>query len=72
MRVSDKLESVVAERQAKGDSDQVSSTRNTNVRLEVGAAHRYNLVDTIQINDHALIIYAVRFVQVAPVGDAHL
>jgi len=50
----------------------VSSTRSTNVRLEVGTAHRYNEGDTIQISDHALIIYAVRFVQVAPLGDAHL
>ena len=46
--------------------------RSTNVRLEVGTAHRYNVKDTIQINGHALIIYPVRFCQVAPMGDAHL
>jgi len=44
----------------------------TDFRLEVGTAHRYNVEDTIQINGHALIIYPVRFCQVAPVGDAHL
>ena len=46
--------------------------RSTNVRLEVGIAHRYNVGETIQINDHTFNIYLVRFVQVAPVGDAHL
>src|SRR6266850_6266876 len=38
------------------------------VRLEVGTAHRYNVEETIQIDNQALIIYPVRFVQVAPVG----
>ncbi len=42
------------------------------VCLEVGTAHRYTVGDTIHINDNALIIYAVHFVQVAPVGGAHL
>ena len=46
--------------------------RNTNIRLEVGTAHRYNVEATKQTNGHALIIYSVRFCQVAPVGDAHL
>ena len=46
--------------------------RSTNVRLEVGTAHRYNVEDTIQIDGRPLIIYPVRFCQVAPVGDAHL
>ena len=40
--------------------------------LEVGTAHRYNVGETIQLNDHALIIYPARFVQVPPVGGAHL
>jgi hypothetical protein len=38
----------------------------------VGTAHRYNVEETIQIDNQALIIYPVRFVQVAPVGGAHL
>ena len=37
-----------------------SVMRSTNVRLEVGTAHRYNVEDTIQINGHPLII--TRFV----------
>jgi hypothetical protein len=45
---------------------------NTNVRLEVGTAHRYAVGQTIQPNDEASIINAVRFVQVASVGGAHL
>jgi hypothetical protein len=41
--------------------------------LEVGTAHRYTVGHTIQLNDdNALIVYPVRFVQVAPVGGAHL
>jgi hypothetical protein len=46
--------------------------RVANVCLEVGTAHRYAVGCTIQVNDNAFIIYAVRFVQVAPVGGAHL
>jgi len=38
----------------------------------VGIAHRRDVEDTLQLNDQALIIYPVRFGQVAPVGGAHL
>jgi len=55
-------------RQTEGTSDQVASTRSTNVRLEVGTAHRYPVENTIQLNDNAVIIYPVRFVQVVPGG----
>jgi len=55
-----------------GTSDQVSSTGSNMFCLEVGTAHRYTAGHTIQLNDNALIVYPVRFVQVAPVGGAHL
>jgi hypothetical protein len=42
------------------------------VCLEVGTAQRYTVGHTIQLNDNAVIIDPVRFVQVALVGGAHL
>jgi hypothetical protein len=48
------------------------SSAATNVRLEVGTARRYIVEVTIQINNHELIIYAIRLVQGAPVGGAQL
>jgi hypothetical protein len=50
----------------------VSSTPISNLRLDMGTAHRYAAGHTIQINDSALMINPVRFIQVAPVGGAHL
>ena len=44
----------------------------SDVRLEVGIAHRLNVEDSIQLSGCRLIIYPVRFCQLAPVGDAHL
>ena len=41
------------------------------VCLEVGTAHGTPW-KTPFTNDNALIIYAVRFIQLAPVGGAHL
>jgi hypothetical protein len=55
-----------------GIFDLVSATPGSNVRLEVGTANRYAAGHTIQLNESALIINPVRFIQVAPVGGAHL
>lgn len=61
----------MALRQTEGTSDQLWSTRRR-ICLEVGNAQRYTVGETIQINDNALVIDPAGFVQVAPVGGAHL
>jgi len=71
-RCSTKAASDSSDRQTEGTSDQVSSTGSNMYCLEVGTAHRCTVGHTIQLNDNALNVYPVRFVQVAPVGGAHL
>ena len=65
------MSDLVNQRQTEGSSDQVSSKRR--VRLFRGG-HRPPVQrgKHHSPNDNALIIYAVRFVQFAPVGGAHL
>jgi hypothetical protein len=44
----------------------------SDVRLEVGTAHRNGVDATIQLDNHRVITFPNRFIHAAPVGGAHL